>query len=58
MYFFRYCRKGSFTEKIFDLLINDEGKIEKIYGADHRMKKDGELEKAINIAVKYSTENK
>lgn len=37
---------------------NTKGKIEKIYGADHRMKKDGELEKAINIAVKYITENK
>lgn len=32
---------------------NPKGKIEKIVGADHRMKKEGELEKAINIAVKY-----
>ncbi len=32
---------------------NTEGKIEKIIGADHRMKKEGELEKAIDIAVKY-----
>ena len=32
---------------------NSKGKIEKIIGADHRMKKEGELEKAINIAVKY-----
>lgn len=32
---------------------NTKGKIEKIIGADHRMKKDGELEKAINIAVDY-----
>ena len=32
---------------------NTKGKIEKIIGADHRMKKEGELEKAINIAVKY-----
>ena len=35
---------------------NPKGKIEKIIGADHRMKKDGELEKAINIAVKYIKE--
>lgn len=32
---------------------NTKGKIEKILGADHRMKKDGELEKAINIAIEY-----
>ena len=32
---------------------NTKGKIEKIIGADHRMKKEGELEKAISIAVKY-----
>ena len=32
---------------------NTKGKIEKIIGADHRMKKEGELEKAINIAVEY-----
>lgn len=32
---------------------NSKGKLEKIIGADHRMKKEGELEKAINIAVKY-----
>jgi len=35
--------------------INTKGKIEKIEGADHRMKKEGELEKAINIAVKFIT---
>ena len=32
---------------------NTKGRIEKIIGADHRMKKDGELEKAINIAIEY-----
>ena len=32
---------------------NPKGKIEKIIGADHRMKKEGELEKAIDIAVEY-----
>ncbi len=32
---------------------NTKGKIEKIIGADHRMKKEGELEKAINTAVNY-----
>ena len=32
---------------------NNKGQIEKIIGADHRMKKEGELEKAINIAVNY-----
>ena len=35
---------------------NLKGKIEKIVGADHRMKKEGELETAINIAVKYIKE--
>lgn len=35
---------------------NSKGEIEKIVGADHRMKKDGELETAINIAVKYINE--
>jgi len=32
---------------------NDDAILEKIIGADHRMKKEGELEKAINIAVDY-----
>lgn len=32
---------------------NTKGIIEKIIGADHRMKKEGELEKAINIANRY-----
>lgn len=32
---------------------NDDAVLEKIIGADHRMKKEGELEKAINIAVDY-----
>ena len=32
---------------------NSKGKIIKILGADHRMKKEGELEKAIKYAVDY-----
>lgn len=32
---------------------NEDAILEKIVGADHRMKKEGELEKAINIAVDY-----
>ena len=35
---------------------NTKGKIEKIIGADHRMKKGGELDRAINIATKYITQ--
>lgn len=35
---------------------NTKGRIEKIQGADHRMKKEGELEKAINIATEYIME--
>lgn len=36
---------------------NTKGKLEKIIGADHRMKKEGELEKVIDIAIRYIENN-